>query len=103
MCVRDSYLPRLTAGGSGIGKVIGGVQVLPAGAIGPDGRAAIIRDQTLTSPTDASGPESTAAHSYAKVKKNHPYAHVKLPKSKYSTYNMRSTVLRSVLLVWRLC
>ncbi|XP_042239127.1 PHD finger protein rhinoceros-like isoform X2 [Homarus americanus] len=75
-------------GGSGIGKVIGGVQVLPAGAIGLDGRAAIIRDPTLTSPTDPSAPShidggagsGTAAHPYAKVKKNHPYAHVKLPK-----------------------
>nr|XP_045601566.1 serine/arginine repetitive matrix protein 2-like isoform X2 [Procambarus clarkii] len=78
------------AGGSGIGKVIGGVQVLPAGAIGPDGRAAIIRDPTHTSPTEPAAPPhvdgvvgsgiATAAHPYAKVKKNHPYAHVKLPK-----------------------
>ncbi|KAK8735598.1 hypothetical protein OTU49_005452 [Cherax quadricarinatus] len=79
------------AGGSGIGKVIGGVQVLPAGAIGPDGRAAIIRDPAHTSPTDTSAAPphtdstavsgiGTAAHPYAKVKKNHPYAHVKLPK-----------------------
>lgn len=80
-------------GVSGIGKVIGGVQVLPAGAIGPDGRAAIIRDPAHTSPTDPSAPPhidgtgvsagsgiGTAAHPYAKVKKNHPYAHVKLPK-----------------------
>lgn len=81
----QTCLLHLIAGGSGIGKVIGGVQVLPAGAIGPDGRAAVIRDQTLTSPTDPSAPahpDGTAAHSYAKVKKNHPYAHVKLPKSK---------------------
>lgn len=64
--------------------------MLPAGAIGPDGRAAIIRDPTLTSPTDPTPPaphletggvEGAAAHPYAKVKKNHPYAHVKLPKS----------------------
>lgn len=80
-------------GGSGLGKVIGGVQVLPAGAIGPDGRAAIIRDPTLTSPTEPTPPaphletggvEGAAAHPYAKVKKNHPYAHVKLPKSECS-------------------
>lgn len=66
--------------------------MLPAGAIGPDGRAAIIRDPTLTSPTEptppaphseAVGVEGAAAHPYAKVKKNHPYAHVKLPKSEF--------------------
>lgn len=76
-------------GGAGLGKVIGGVQVLPAGAIGPDGRAAIIRDPTLTSPTEPTPPaphpeavsgDGAAGHPYAKVKKNHPYAHVKLPK-----------------------
>ncbi|XP_037780407.1 flocculation protein FLO11-like [Penaeus monodon] len=75
---------------SGIAKVIGGVQVLPSGAIGPGGRAAILRDPNVTSPTDSSGPTTSdgpgvatsvaAAHPYAKVKKEHPYAHVKLPK-----------------------
>ena len=71
--------------------MIGGVQVLPAGAIGLDGRAAIIRDPALTSPTAPTPPaplpeniggEGVTGHPYAKVKKNHPYAHVKLPKSK---------------------
>lgn len=76
---------------SGIAKVIGGVQVLPSGAIGPGGRAAVLRDPNVTSPTDSSGPTTSdgpgvatsvaAAHPYAKVKKEHPYAHVKLPKS----------------------
>lgn len=75
---------------SGIAKVIGGVQVLPSGAIGPGGRAAVLRDPNVTSPTDSSGPTTSdgpgvatsvaAAHPYAKVKKEHPYAHVKLPK-----------------------
>ncbi|XP_064117461.1 mucin-2-like isoform X2 [Macrobrachium nipponense] len=66
-------------------KVIGGVQVLPANAIGQGGRAAVIRDASITSPTSPTSPPTSdasaaAAHPYAKVKKNHPYAHVKLPK-----------------------
>lgn len=69
--------------------------MLPAGAIGPDGRAAIIRDPALTSPTEptppaphpeAVGGEGAVGHPYAKVKKNHPYAHVKLPKSECEAF-----------------
>ena len=48
-------------------KVIGGVQVLPQGAVAPGGRAAILRDTTI-------------ALTSAEIS-NHPYAQVKLPKS----------------------
>ncbi|KAK7082917.1 hypothetical protein SK128_011439 [Halocaridina rubra] len=72
-------------GGNSMAKVIGGVQVLPSNAIGQGGRAAVIRDASVTSPTSPTSPSElegsgAVAHSYAKVKKNHPYAHVKLPK-----------------------
>ncbi|CAL4121783.1 unnamed protein product, partial [Meganyctiphanes norvegica] len=82
-------------GGSGV-KNYGGILVLPTGAIGQGGRAAVIREErspilekdvrreterqeasaSVTSPTGVS-------HPYAKVKKNHPYAQVKLPKKEH--------------------
>ncbi|XP_068239654.1 proline-rich protein 36 [Palaemon carinicauda] len=81
----DLYAAVGDVDGNGAAKVIGGVQVLPANAIGQGGRAAVIRDASLTSPTSPTSPPTSdtsaaAAHPYAKVKKNHPYAHVKLPK-----------------------
>ena len=73
-------------------KLIGGVQVLPSSAIAPGGRAAVVKDATpstdseqgLSSREDNDNQNLTGInHPYAKVKKDHPYAHVKLPKSKF--------------------
>ena len=69
--------------------MIGGVQVLPSSAIAPGGRAAVVKDATpstdseqgLSSRDDTDNGISSINHPYAKVKKEHPYAHVKLPKS----------------------
>lgn len=78
------------------------MQVLPSGAIGPGGRAAVLRDPAVASPTDPSGPTTSdgpgvaasaaAAHPYAKVKKEHPYAHVKLPKSEFVAWKIAGCV-----------
>ncbi|XP_076043309.1 uncharacterized protein LOC143026572 isoform X2 [Oratosquilla oratoria] len=83
-------VPEMTQGPTSGSKVKGGVQVLPTGALGPGGRAAILRETTPSSDSDQGDARTEGlighggvAHPYAKVKKNHPYAHVKLTKKEH--------------------
>lgn len=71
--------------GSSSVKLIGGVQVLPAGAIAPGGRAAVVKE-CVSSPEDQIDggftqkkekiPDDKVCPPYAQIKKGHPYAQV---------------------------
>ncbi|KAB7495251.1 hypothetical protein Anas_10264 [Armadillidium nasatum] len=72
-----------SAQGSSSFKLIGGVQVLPAGAIAPGGRAAVVKE-CVSSPEDQIDgeftqkkekiPDDKVCPPYAQIKKGHPYA-----------------------------